>query len=310
MSEENEKHDFSEEELAMLGDDELAAIKEEEAGAGEEQEKVEAAEVEAQQEGVEPKGDDEPVAAAKEGEPDETSEASQRFEESIKKVQETLDNMQQKPDEAEEQEEEPDPLAALDQKLDDLSDKLSEGDIEYSDYLKEQTKLLKERQDVLIAKDRESIRKEVSEEFETREAARADAERDKKWNDAKSAFMAQPGCDVIESNPMIGNAFNAALQMVAEKDPNKSYAEMLEGARQMLSDNGITIGEKPKLAQEQRQTSRQKQIEIPQTLGSVPAAEVNDSSEFSHLNTLDGVDLEEAVAKMSPEKQDRWAAQA
>lgn len=53
---------------------------------------------------------------------------------------------------------------------------------------------------------------------------------------------------------------------------------------------------------------------VPKALADVPAAGSDDSangdSEFGHLDKLDGMELENAVAAMSKEKQDRWARSA
>ena len=49
---------------------------------------------------------------------------------------------------------------------------------------------------------------------------------------------------------------------------------------------------------------------VPKTLAGLPGASADDTKgdpEFQHLDKLDGMDLEYAVAKMTPEQQERWA---
>ena len=82
---------------------------------------------------------------------------------------------------------------------------------------------------------------------------------------------------------------------------------MLEQAREKLVELNILGDSKKKGPTDSLKTqSRQKNVDIPKTLGDLPAAEEFDGSEFAYLDKLDGEDLVEALAKMPKDKADRY----
>jgi transcription initiation factor TFIID subunit TAF12 len=91
----------------------------------------------------------------------------------------------------------------------------------------------------------------------------------------------------------------------------------------MAAKTGVetALGLMPKPAAPGAQQQQQKPAERPASprpataahaLGAMPAAAAPEvgRGEFTHLDNLNGLDLERAVAALSPEQRERWAAES
>lgn len=68
--------------------------------------------------------------------------------------------------------------------------------------------------------------------------------------------------------------------------------------------------EAERVAKEKAAAARRGKVDLPKTLGGLPSAgsgDLGNEGEFSHLDAMDGMELENAVAKLTPDQQERWA---
>lgn len=187
-------------------------------------------------------------------------------------------------------------ITEIDAAIEALGDKLEEGDIDFREYNRELAKLNNERQDVV---------------YQVRSEQDAAVKRADNWNTAVNNFMAaDEGHKAITSNPIIKQAFETALVQVSQTPEGQKASDewRLNAAKAELQKAGIALG-KAKATEQPK--SRQPDTKPPVTLGDMPAAADNqDHSEFSHLNGLDGMDLENALARLTPEQEARYLGQA
>lgn len=291
-------NNFTEEELDNLTDEERSAITDDEATSDDEVETVadveESTDTETEVESEEGEESDEAEADEEESTQDDEVDADDEAESSSE--EDKSDDDQAADNDEPEQEAKlslSDRMKQIDEELDSLGQKIEDGDIDFVEYNKSMLALNRERQDIVV-----DMRDE-------RNAANKQAED---WNSAVEEFIAEDdGHKVILNNAIVKNAFQAALQEVSNsKDAaGKSNNWRLTKAKELLGESGISLGakvsEKPK-----KPSSRKPDVDLPKTLADVGSAESNDNSEFSSLDGLDGVEFEEALAKLSPDQQDRY----
>ena len=173
----------------------------------------------------------------------------------------------------------------------DLAQKFDNGDIEHADYM---------REIVQLAEDRALYRMQVQ------MAAEADNHA---WNVANEAFFKSNPDYSAAQNPKRFEVLQAMVD-AAYKDPGfapSSYLDLLNEAKRRFDEAaGIKPAEKEKPAKPRLVSDR---AGLPPTIKDAPAeaAPPSGGGEFSALDGLSGMELEAAVARMSPEQQTRWA---
>jgi hypothetical protein len=203
----------------------------------------------------------------------------------------------------------------VDAEIDALEAKLDEGELQLSEFMRESRRLNNERQE-LVADRREQ---EILQNTNT-------ALYETDWNTSVGNFMAD---NEQFQNPIMMGALEAALKELYANPDNvgSSHFWYLETARRAVMDQvtpSQATAENPPDNQESPQQQRRQQIasqqgqraqqaakdrqQVPQNLANVPASEDNpgDDDEFSHLDRLEGVELEQALAKMSDAQVDRY----
>ena len=109
-------------------------------------------------------------------------------------------------------------------------------------------------------------------------------------------------------NKVLHHALDATVKELAADPENADKPEswFLQTAHKAVKDSFGLGKERQDPA---KKTGRAPDLSgLPPSLRNVPAAaESDDGGEFAHLNGLKGMKLEQAVAKMSPEQQQRWA---
>jgi membrane protein involved in colicin uptake len=108
-----------------------------------------------------------------------------------------------------------------------------------------------------------------------------------------------------EAHKRVKAIHGIADKKTAGEDPAKAAAAKAEADKKAKEESDRKVKEAAIAA-------RKNGGKMPTTLGGVPSAGENDlgkdnEGEFAHLNGLNGMDLEVAVAGMTPEQQDRWA---
>lgn len=183
--------------------------------------------------------------------------------------------------------------------------RLMDGEIDAEEY-----QAVKDRVDGEIDKVREQVL--TAKVLQTANAQSEEQAAQREWKTAEARAMADfkgEGLDYM-SKPALLAAYNTHLKALAT-DPKNSERDadwFLRGAHAaMKADLGITTRQKSG----DPAAARVDNVEIPPTLRGVPPAAVSEigSNEFVHLDNLNGVDLERAVAAMSDAQRDRWLNQ-
>lgn len=197
--------------------------------------------------------------------------------------------------------------AALDRKLD-------EGDLESKDYARESRKLADQRQEL------RDIRTEVDTVTRTNVATRT-----AHWNAAQATFFDRRAefktpimmgaldaalRDLYANQKYAGADYNWLLAKAAaevDKAMGKSEAAPAPPAATPGAKQATPAVDKAKAALARADADRKV---LPTTLGGLPAADAeqpgSSGGEFSHLDNLSGMELEEAIAKMPREAADRY----
>ena len=187
-------------------------------------------------------------------------------------------------------------LATIDEELAGLGQKYEDGDINAVELNTEQNRLNRERNDVsLDIRDANNSAKAAANQWET---------------DVNDFIGADEGHKAVVSDPIVKQAFEAALRQAATSPEGLAANNewRLNKAKSILAEKGISIGTTKPAAPptDNKPESRKPTDTIPTDLGGAPAGGDNDSSEFSHLNNMEGLELEEALSKLSPEQEARY----
>jgi len=210
-------------------------------------------------------------------------------------------------------------IAALDARQAEAEAKFKAGDLELDALRAEDRKIEGERRTLQEAKLKHDISVEQTNQSDAqkwqydiarfmREAKKADG-IDYSGNRTLNAALDQTVKDLANAKDKDGKLIN---------DEKSGRWFLREAHKQVMKD----IGRKPAAAADAAaETPAQKKAaaaaarktdpkKLPQTLAKVPAADAagdGDDPEFGHLEGLDGLDLEDAVARMTPAQQDKWA---
>lgn len=192
------------------------------------------------------------------------------------------------------------PLEESRAKLDDISakkselrTKLNEGDIGLDEYT--------EQYDALSRDERQTER----DMWRAEEAQKVEKQR---WEWEQEKFFSAPENTIYKDKYALV-ALDTAVKDLARDPKNAGRPDgwFLTEADKLIRDR-FNFGQPAKGQQNQRQ-NQQGRKDIPPTLSGMPAAEqpdVGGGDEFSHLDRLEGFDLEAALAKMTPEQQERY----
>lgn len=213
-------------------------------------------------------------------------------------------------------------VQALDDQEAELAKKFKAGDIEAEDFMAENKRIAKERR----ALDKIETKHEIAEEFNAQSAAQ-------EWESAANRFMrkvrVEEGID-YRSGEMSAD-FDSMIKALAAnpKHQDKSYQFFLEQAHKATKALHGIADKKPAATSHQdgadkkpaaaagkpapkadgKPPARKPPVDqIPKTLAPVPGGDgpgdVED--EFAHLDALDGLEFETALANMSPAQRERY----
>lgn len=142
-------------------------------------------------------------------------------------------------------------------------------------------------------------------------------------------YRVADGCP--ELNRHLNAAFDKAVKELADKPENESkepawflrtahdsvkkafnLGKKTESAADIAKREADTKKAADEKAKKDAAEARRTKTVIPKDLGGLPSAKsgdlgTDDDGEFSHLDGLSGMELEVAVAKLTPEAMDRWA---
>ncbi|NTV43687.1 MAG: hypothetical protein HGA63_10355 [Syntrophobacteraceae bacterium] len=187
-------------------------------------------------------------------------------------------------------------LVEIQEKLKAIDEAFNQGDLDQIEYQNQREPLLQQKFEISMA---QRINEETAKQL---------------WKYEQGLFF--------KDNPEYReNEFlNAALQRAFHKidtaeNAGKTGLELLNEAKKMVAEQIAAItGQKAQGQHGQDpgdQAKPKKALEgtnLPKTLGGLPASGANETSkdEFSFLDGLEGVELEMAVAKLTPEQERRY----
>lgn len=183
-------------------------------------------------------------------------------------------------------------LSAFETRKADLRAKLNEGDIGLDEYTEQHDAISKEERD---------LERRVWQADETqRQNDQADAQR-WKW-DQEQFFAAE--VNAIYKDKYVLSALDVAIKDLANDPANAS-----KKGGWFLAEADKMIRERFGAAKSSNNTAGKPRVHIPPTLGGMPAAELPETgggNEFAHLDKLDQFALEAALARMTPEQEERY----
>lgn len=199
-------------------------------------------------------------------------------------------------------------LADLKTQEDELRTKFKAGEIEFDDFESQRDALVAER-DTL---NRQATKAELLEDINKQNAASEDQRFEQTFIKSKQADKVDY---TQEKNQKL---FNTMLDEAIAENEGKSKQWLWEEAHKgVLRARGLTVvaaasgASAPVAAAKPATTSRKPPVEAaPKTLAQVPGGDGpgDMGSEFAHLDSLDGDDLESAIAKMTPAQREKYAS--
>lgn len=188
-------------------------------------------------------------------------------------------------------------LAGLETQTNDLLTKFKDGEIEMADFMAQKSAIDAEKLTLTLA-DAQAKWAE-SQNTETRE---------QRWKWEQERFFGQEKA-AIYKDPIILAALDASVKQLAADPANakKPAGFYLEEADRQIRKR-FNMGEPP-VTREGKQPNRQPDLSrVPKTLAQLPAAEMAETGneEFGYLDKLDGIALEQALRKLTPEQEARY----
>jgi hypothetical protein len=184
-----------------------------------------------------------------------------------------------------------------------LREQLNNGDITLDEY--------EEKKDAIVAEEqalRESnLKAQISSEQRNQTAMQ-------RWEWEQEKFFGEEGNGIYKDRYVL-QAFDLAVRDLAndEKNAQRSPAWFLQEADRIVRERFNIVakkedapiqpkGEKPKRGREPDLSK------IPKTLANLPNAELAETGgdEFAYLEKLDGIELERALRKLTPEQEARY----
>lgn len=194
-----------------------------------------------------------------------------------------------------------DRLAELKEQAAALAQQFSEGDIDLPTFLTEKGKLDEEITAIKITNAQADFAKKQNE-----------STRDQRWTWEQERFFAQESSSIYKDE-ILRSALAASIRKLDADTANagKPLAWFLEEAdrqvRERFAAPAQTAAGKPAKGAKAPNLSS-----VPKTLANLPAAELSETGggEFAYLDKLEGMDLERALAKMTPEQEARYLRSA
>jgi len=306
--------EFNEEELSRLSDEERAAIEGDEDEA-EILEKIAGADDSAEDDAEDSEGDDTGAAA------DDTTGAADAADDAGAADDVAPVAQEFRPEfVAPEVEGAADRLAELKDQSASLAQQFSDGDIDLPTFMAEKSKLDEEITAIKITNAQADFAKKQNE-----------STRDQRWTWEQERFFAQESSAVYKDD-ILRSALAASIRKLDAdtKNAGKPLAWFLEEADRQVRERFKNAGKPlawfleeadrqvrerfntPAVAKGKQQPKAPNLSAVPKTLSSLPAADLSETGggEFAYLDKLDGMALERALAKMSPEQEARYLRSA
>ena len=186
----------------------------------------------------------------------------------------------------------------------DLLQRFQEGDLEVSEYVAELSKITEQRDALVAAR----IKAEISHEMEEQASAR-------EWQQAVHRFL-----DRVAKSEQVDYRTDAArardldtFVKVLANDPENAQQSsewFLQEAHKLVNARRGGTVTATKDDPQPRPAPRKPDLKaVPKTLAHVPGSDGpgDVSDEFGNVDALDGLDLESAIARMTPAQREKYA---
>lgn len=276
--------DFTEEELAALSDEERAAIQDDE--------NLEEAEATAEKAGDvqvdEPPAEGEPPAEdAAQAEDAAPAEDEQKEGDSTRDDQFVPRYQAEAPGDFDAR------MASISDAKRDLGQKYQDGEIDWAEFESQRDALDEQALDLREARSQADLMGKLTAQTEAQH-----------WQWEQDRFFAQKSSQFYKDDELAYVALDHTIKRLAGDAANtgKPMSWFLEEADRAVRARFASPGGASKPV-------ATKQQQPPPNLGDMPAAELQSTGnpdEFAHLDKLNGMELERAITKLSPEQQDRY----
>lgn len=207
-------------------------------------------------------------------------------------------------------------LADIETSRAELKKKFEDGELDTVEYMDQRDVLSKEESDLVWQSRKEEMRQESARDADTRDWDIASRE----FSAANPDYFKSPGLtaalqthtNAVFADPRYAQASHSARLAEAKRRTDEDLGLNKEPAPK--ADNTPTDAEK-KAAEEKKKAAmagRGKAADnVDPTLSDVPAADkttAGSADKFAHLDDMEGVELERAIAGMSEAEQDAWRA--
>lgn len=182
----------------------------------------------------------------------------------------------------------------------ELRTKLNDGDIGIDEFTAELD---------AIGKEERALEREVWEAESAQK--RNEHEAKQRWEWEQEQFFKAEQNAVYKDKYILGALNQAVIDLANDsKNEGKPGPWYLAEADKIIRERFNLTPAKPNDPPKDKPTPPARaRVQVPPTLASMPAAELSETGgadEFAHLDKLTGFDLEAALAKMTPEQQDRY----
>lgn len=189
-------------------------------------------------------------------------------------------------------------IAALDEQELALEAKFANGEIDTHELSRAMREISSKRTELVI------------DQKQAEWAAKQNVEFEQQFNKRiTKQFFERPAAKLYEDEIMY-SVLDRTVAALRAKDPAKGYEWALNEADRQVRKR-FNTGTEP--ANEVKQQKREPDLsKVPKTLAQLPAAEMAETGneEFAHLDKLDGIALEQALRKLTPEQEARYLGAA
>lgn len=183
-------------------------------------------------------------------------------------------------------------ILALDEQSKDVAAKFKDGEIDLTEFMELKGKIDQEKITLTVA----------IEQGKWSERQNAEVEQQLRVRDTNRFFSA-PANKVYRDDEILYSVLDNTVRKLqaAPETKDKPYSWHLEEADRQV---------RARLVQGVTKPNRQPDLSgVPKSLSTLPAADLNDASsggEFAYLDKLGGMDLERALAKLTPDQEARY----
>lgn len=189
---------------------------------------------------------------------------------------------------------------------DELKQKFRDGDIEFDEFELERDKILQQRESLNSAK----IKAEISQEMSQQTAQQ-------QWQNTVNTFLNSVKSEVdYLANEDLASDLDLFVKQLANnpKNADQSMTWFLEQAdRRVRALHNLASGKPTESKQDEKKPDPKDRKPnlggVPKNLSQVPGGDGpgDVGGEFAHLDSLEGEDLEAAIAKMTPAQREKFA---